>query len=256
MRARLRARLSTRVALEITPAMVLKGQFLERMTTVLSDGLLLEGLFHPGPLPNACLIASPHPVFGGSMDSPVCAELAWAITRRGLSTLRFNYRGVGASQGQGHQPRPDAADELRDVHAVATHLQAGRPGKVHVVGYSFGAWLANHFALLNPQLVETVTLVSPPTLEMPFDFEGLSAVNQRVAILVGTRDRHCDLAALDAVEKLPGITVQRIQEADHFYLRGLAELGRLAAQHVAGAETGTLLELDPGEDDIPLELDR
>lgn len=99
-------------------------------------------------------------------------------------------------------------------------------------------------------------MVSPPTLEMPFDFEGLSGVNQRVAILVGTRDRHCDLAALDAVEKLPGITVQRIQEADHFYLRGLAELGRLAAQHVAGAETGTLLELDPGEDDIPLELDR
>lgn len=235
--------------------MVLKGQFLERMTTVHSDGLLLEALFHEGPKANACLIASPHPAFGGSMDAPVCAELAWAITRAGHSTLRFNYRGVGASQGQGHKPRPDAADELRDVHAVATHLRAGRPGAVHVVGYSFGAWLANHYTLLHPDMVETVTLVAPPLRELPFDLDALAATKKSVCILVGALDQYLDVAALEPLERHSNVTVNRIPEADHFFLRGLAELGRLAAQHVGGAPGGRLVELEEG-DDPPLELDR
>src|SRR4051812_21117936 len=99
--------------------MVLKGQFLERMTAVPNDdGQLLEALFHEGRAPVPCVIAAPHPVFGGSMDSPVCAELAWAISRKELATLRFNYRGVGGSQGAGHQTQPHASHELSDLRAA------------------------------------------------------------------------------------------------------------------------------------------
>ena len=73
--------------------MVLAGQFLER-SVVVGD---LDALYHRGTRDPPCAIAAPHPALGGSMLSPVVAELAWALTRAGHPTTRFDYRGVGAS---------------------------------------------------------------------------------------------------------------------------------------------------------------
>src|SRR5258708_170669 len=118
--------------------MVQKGQFLERMTVIQSEALQLEGLFHEGSVVPPCLIAAPHPVFGGSMDSPVCSELAWAVSRRKRATLRFNYRGVGASEGRGHVTNPNAREELSDLRNAARSLAAGSgASRVHLAGYSF-----------------------------------------------------------------------------------------------------------------------
>jgi alpha/beta superfamily hydrolase len=75
--------------------MVLEGQYLERSVVV--DGL--DALYHRGPREPPCVIASPHPAMGGSMTSPVIAELAWALTRAGHATMRFDYRGVASSRG-------------------------------------------------------------------------------------------------------------------------------------------------------------
>lgn len=79
--------------------MVLAGQYLERSVVVRSGELTLDALYHRGSREPACVLASPHPALGGSMTAPVIAELAWALTRAGHATLRFDYRGVGASQG-------------------------------------------------------------------------------------------------------------------------------------------------------------
>src|SRR5688572_5794068 len=99
--------------------MVLRGQYLERMIPVRSGELHLEGLYHRGRLLPPCVVAAPHPQQGGSMDSPVVAELAWAITRAGHATLRFNYRGVGASQGS----FSGGPGEIDDLEAAVDQLE-------------------------------------------------------------------------------------------------------------------------------------
>ena len=80
--------------------MVQPGQFLERSVLVKSGELSLDALYHRGHRAPPCVIAAPHPALGGSMTVPAVAELAWALTRAGFPTLRFDYRGVGASQGR------------------------------------------------------------------------------------------------------------------------------------------------------------
>src|SRR5437868_13416466 len=100
--------------------MVLRGQFLERSVTIPSGGVSLDGLYHRGDERPACVLAAPHPALGGSMSAPVVAELAWQLTQAGHPTLRFDYRGVGASQGKSRH----AVHELRRVELSALHDEA------------------------------------------------------------------------------------------------------------------------------------
>ncbi|MHB8872334.1 MAG: alpha/beta hydrolase [Myxococcaceae bacterium] len=79
--------------------MVLRGQFLERPTLVPVGKVVLEGLWHRGRRAPALLLIPPLPSEGGGMDHLLLAELAWACATAGYPTLRFNFRGVGASQG-------------------------------------------------------------------------------------------------------------------------------------------------------------
>jgi len=236
--------------------MVLKGQFLERMTTFQSHGLMLEGLFHEGRGIHGAVIACPHPVFGGSMDSAPCAELAWAITRTGAPTLRFNYRGVGASHGKGHVTQPHAQEELQDLRSAVQWLsETTRKERVHVAGYSFGAWLASYLALEEPRRIERLVLVAPPTRVMPFDFVALSQRQVETLIIIPAEDRYVDHAGVAALEQLPGLKVLKIPDADHGFLRGLAYAGRAAAEHLAEDSLGPLVDIPEPEDGPPLELD-
>src|SRR5437764_5567452 len=99
--------------------MVLSGQYLERSVVVGE----LDALYHRGQRAPPCAIASPHPALGGSMLSPVVAELAWALTRAGHPTMRFDYRGVGASRGTSPQ-KPgslevgDLTGEIGDLYKI------------------------------------------------------------------------------------------------------------------------------------------
>src|SRR5881394_2173495 len=124
--------------------MVLAGQYLER-SVVIGD---LDALYHRGKREPPCAIASPHPVLGGSMIAPVIAEMAWALTRAGHATMRFNYRGVGASRGiSRHEANSlrigDVSDEMEDLYKIIDQLLATtRAPAVCAVGYSFGAKVA------------------------------------------------------------------------------------------------------------------
>ena len=79
--------------------MVAKGQFLERPTLVPVGKHVMEGVSHRGTLSPILLVLPPPPAEGGGMDHLVGAEVAFAASSAGFPTLRFNYRGVGASQG-------------------------------------------------------------------------------------------------------------------------------------------------------------
>src|SRR5258706_14457981 len=93
--------------------MVASGQFLERPTLIpLASKEVMEGLAHRGTRKPSLLVLPPLP-HEGSMDHVVGAELAWAAAHAGFPTLRFNWRGVGASQGERGSFEADARAALQ-----------------------------------------------------------------------------------------------------------------------------------------------
>jgi uncharacterized protein len=240
--------------------MVQRGQYLERSVVVHNGGVALDALYHRGTRVPPCAIAAPHPAFGGSMTVPVVAELAWALTRAGHPTIRFDYRGVGASQGQ----RRAAAERIAAVSEEAGDLLAAidqllattRVRSACAVGYSFGAAVA--LAAARDARIERIVLVAPPTALA--DFGALARLGKPALALCGSADRLCDPAALR------GADVATIEGADHAFSSALREMGKAVATWLSGggdlpvqeadAEPVEIreLELDRG-DDPPLDLD-
>ncbi len=202
--------------------MVTTGQFLERPTLIpVDDGIVLEGLFHRGKK-GGVIIAPPHPLFGGSMDNPVVAEMAYAFFKAGYSTLRFNYRGVGGSQGK------PSGDPLKGVddYLAAIKVERENTGEEDIIGsgYSFGAYIT-YLVWQRGERLKRMILLSPPTRLFGFDFEKIEVPT---LIIAGGRDRFLDPELLEKAHKEnPHIYLQTIPEADHFYFRGLAEIGRI-----------------------------
>ena len=95
------------------------------------------------------------------MDSPVVNEIAWASARAGIASLRFNWRGVGASSGVASG---DARDADADYAAALAHLAETVPGKVVACGYSFGAAAALRAARLHPRVGRVLLVAPPPSL--------------------------------------------------------------------------------------------
>ena len=209
--------------------MVLPGQYLER-SLVVGD---LDALYHRGRREPPCAIASPHPAVGGSMVAPVIAELAWALTRAGHATLRFNYRGVGASRGvsrheAGSLRIGDVADEVDDLYKIVDQLLATtRAGTACAIGYSFGAKVALE-AAQDPRISQLV-LVAPPNKLA--DFSALAAVEKPLFVLCAHHDPFCDRAALRLPE---GARLDVIPHSDHFFGRGLTEMGKAVASFLRG----------------------
>jgi uncharacterized protein len=207
--------------------LVLKGQYLERSVAVKSGEIALDGLYHRGHKAPPCVLAPPHPVLGGSMTVPVIAELAWAITRAGHPTLRFDYRGVGGSQGRmRHQPGAgrigDLAGEIEDLGAAIEQLLAStRANSVCAIGYSFGAAVAASAA--RDVSVDRVALIAPPTVL--WDFSGLRQLAKPVFVVCAENDPLCDPARLRGMLG-QGATLAVIPEADQTFLRSLPELGK------------------------------
>ena len=101
--------------------MVMKGQYLERPTLIpLANGLVLEGVSHRGEKRPGLLVLPPPPLEGSGMDHVVGAELAYAVSHAGFPTLRFNYRGVGGSQGE-----PSRRDR-KSTRLNSSHLRLSR----------------------------------------------------------------------------------------------------------------------------------
>jgi len=194
----------------------------ERYVFFATGPLRLEGQLHLASGPNAAIITHPHPLYGGEMSNPVVTTLAEVYQRQGYSTLRFNFRGVGASGGD----YDDGAGERDDVRAAAAYL--GELGKTvtDLAGYSFGAWINLG---LNPPLttVRRQVLVAPPVAFL--DFTPVAAPPAELTVLVGDHDRMAPLAALRALlpHWHPAARLDIVPGADHFF--GTA-LDRLAAQ--------------------------
>ena len=224
--------------------MVGRGEVLERMTLLEGAEGPLEALFQPGAgirtgIP--VVFAPPHPRLAGSMDSPVLGELAWSLGRRGHPTLRFNYRGVGASAGVIDLP-PLPSDHAHSLSglvadlstAVEHHLATCGAARCVVVGYSVGAWVAAELALHHPAVVQVVLIAPPTSVVTRTRGVELAATGMPVAVLVGSEDAVASAAAVD--ERLRPLRCQVIPGANHGFVRGLPLLARAVLECVPGPD--------------------
>ncbi len=123
-------------------------------------GIRLEGRLEEAAGPRAALIAHPHPLYGGDMDNPVVVALARAFREAGYSVLRFNFRGVGRSEGAHGGGGP----EREDLAAAREWLRGRGAVEILGAGYSFGARVLAGA----PEGFSGLLLVSPPVALLDF----------------------------------------------------------------------------------------
>jgi alpha/beta superfamily hydrolase len=196
-----------------------------------SDGSALEGLYIAGLDADGLgvVVAAPHPLYGGSMDSPVVNEVSYAAREVGLASLRFNWRGIGASAGDASG---EPADAVADYRAALEHLCATIEGPVCAAGYSFGAAAAVRMAAGEPRVRQLLLVAPPPAF---LDSDALAAFGGRVTVVVGSDDSLAPVRELSAlVAKLPRARLHEVAGADHFFGAGLSEVGRLSREALVG----------------------
>lgn len=129
----------------------------------------IEGKYTPGKTENApvALILHAHPRGGGHMDTPVSQMMYDVFKQRGFAVLRFNFRGVGRSQGVYEQ----GLGELTDAATALDWMQAHNANAPYcwVSGHSFGAWIGMQLLMRRPEIAGFIS-VSPPTNMYDFTF--------------------------------------------------------------------------------------
>ena len=191
--------------------MVLAGQYLERPALVDAGGLVLEALYHRGERRPALLVCPPTGP-GGGMDAAPVAELAWAAARAGHPSLRFQHRGVGASQGDA-----DPARTLDDAEAALRHLAGTAGSRIAIAALGAGCDTALALARVHPE-VERVALVAP---QIP----AVGALPAARLLVVLPEERAAEAAAM-AAPLGPGGAVEVVAGADGLFRSGLPQLGR------------------------------
>jgi alpha/beta superfamily hydrolase len=154
----------------------------------------------------------------------VLNEIAYACSKAGIASLRFNWRGVGASAGE---PSGDAADADADYRAALDQMAETVGGPIVACGYSFGAAAAARVAQGERRVDRLILVAPPPAMLPPGGFERLA---RPVLVLVGERDSLVEPARLHELARgAGGVKVEVVPMADHFFGAGLADLSRLAA---------------------------
>jgi len=191
----------------------------------LAEGSSLEGLWLPArgeePPRGGAIVAPPHPMMGGSMDSPVTTEVAMAASDAGYAVLRFNYRGVGASAGT-PSSEPEDADE--DYYAALAFMEESVEGAILACGYSWGALAASRVCLFEPR-VRKLVLVAPPAAML--DHAALGDWGHPILVIAGDRDEYVPLEELEQrLRSIEAAELVVLEGVDHFFMTGLAEVGR------------------------------
>lgn len=184
-----------------------------------SGGLRIQALIDNVPGDKAAVITHPHPLYGGDMFNPVVETLVRTYRNQGYTTLRFNFRGAGRSEGRYDQ----GLGEQQDLRSAVEYLQSDGKRGIDLAGYSFGAWV-NALAVGDLDEAQRLIMVSPPVGLIDFSFLGRQP---RIKLVVsGSQD---DIAPTEAISKMmptwnPAADFVVIQGADHFYGGKISEL--------------------------------
>jgi len=198
----------------------------------------LEGRYSHGKLPNApvALLLHPHPQHGGTMNNRVVYTLFHAFTKRGFSALRFNFRGVGRSQGTYDR----GEGELSDAASALDWLQAYNPNAsaCWIGGISFGAWIGMQLLMRRPEIDGFIAAAPPANL---FDFSFLAPCPSSGLIIHGDKDELVPESAVTRlVTKLSSqrdikIDYRKIEGANHFFTNQSEDMGRIVDEYLDNA---------------------
>jgi hypothetical protein len=187
----------------------------------------LEGRYQHNRSPNApiALMLHPHPQHGGTMNNKVVYTLFHAFARQGFSVLRFNFRGVGRSQGVYDRGEGELADAAAALDWMQSYNQ--NAGACWIAGFSFGAWIGMQLLMRRPEIAGFIS-VSPPA--NMYDFTFLAPCPSSGLVIQGGADEVVpEPSVRKLVDKLQHqrdivIDYRVIQGASHFYQDHMDEL--------------------------------
>ena len=196
----------------------------------------LEGRYHHSDTPRApiAVILHPHPQHGGTMNNKVVYNLYYVFVRRGFSVLRFNFRGVGRSQGsfaRGEGELTDAASALDWIQTYNANASA-----CWIAGFSFGAWIGMQLLMRRPEIDRFIAVAPPANV---YDFGFLAPCPSSGLILQGDKD---EIVTEESVQKLTEklgrqkdivIDYRVIKGANHFFTGKLDDLNEIVSDYVA-----------------------
>ena len=188
----------------------------------------LEGRYRAGgePTPPIALSRHPHPQHGGTMNNKGVSPLYHAFARQGFGVLRFNFRGVGRSQGtydRGEGELSDAASALDWLQSICPSAPA-----CWIAGFSFGAWIGMQLLMRRPEIAGFIS-VSPPA--GMFDFSFLAPCPSSGLVLHGGADQLIpEPNVKKLVDKLQHqrdivIDYRVVPGANHFFTEHMDQLG-------------------------------
>ena len=195
----------------------------------------LEGRYHQSKKPDApiAIVLHPHPLHGGNMNNRVVFIMFNNFVERGFSVLRFNFRGVGRSQGA----FDNGVGELSDAAYAFDWMQQFNSNSPFcwIGGYSFGALISMQLMMRRPE-IEGFVSISPPAGTEDFSF--LAPCPSSGLIIHGDKDAHIPLDSVKKLaQKLDGqknisVNLSIVKGADHFYKDNMDNLSKEVASYL------------------------
>ncbi|MGD0916951.1 MAG: alpha/beta fold hydrolase [Thermodesulfobacteriota bacterium] len=183
-----------------------------------SGAIQLEGLLSIQEtlhIKGGVILCHPHPKHGGNMYHPVITAAVEAASEEGFSTLRFNFRGVGESEGSYGEGTGEKEDVKATIDYFCSRLKDSHPSLI-LLGYSFGAWTGLSVAAEDGR-IHGLAGIAPP-LEL-YDFRFLGKCKKRKLFVAGNQDLFCSTPVLETwfqlLEEPKSLAI--IPGADHFF---------------------------------------
>lgn len=174
------------------------------------------------PARGIALVLHPHPLGGGTMHNKVVFRAAAALNESGLTTLRFNFRGVGQSSGSHDEGR----GELEDVRAGLDYLETNYPDlPLTLCGFSFGARVGLELGITDKRVLNLISIGTPLD---KYDFTFLKGCRKPILFVHGELDEYGDVEAVkrlvSELETQTDVRLKVIAGAEHFFAGHLDEL--------------------------------
>ena len=175
-----------------------------------------------GEAKGVALVCHPHPMGGGTMHNKVVFRAAAGLADAGLITLRFNFRGVGASDGE-----HDGAAEKQDVRDCLDYLSRNYPDQpITLAGFSFGTRMGSEVGMTDERVVRLISIGTP--VDKYDDFDYLENLRKPILFVHGDRDEFGSVESLqrlvDKVSQKTETELVVFENCGHFFDEHLSEL--------------------------------
>jgi len=185
----------------------------------------------PAAPKRAVVICHPHPLYGGSMNSPVPLAIAKTLSDKVADTVawaRFDFRGVGESGGTYDEGR----GEVDDARSVIAHMRAVAPAvPISVCGHSFGSWVGLRAAGLEAG-VDRCLLVAPSTRFFEFRDDAFVFAGEKT-IFIGDKDEFCDVSEARELATRLGANLRVFEGFDHHFMKSRRAMAEAALPVIA-----------------------